>query len=159
MIEAGTPLAVRKSIIVRAPRERAFRVFTEGFNTWWPREHHIGAADLAEAVIEPKANGRFYERGVDGSECDWGRVLVYEPFERLVLSWGLQGDWAYDPDPARASQIEVRFLIEAPDRTRVELAHTHIERHRLAEDVVNGVSADGGWSGLLGRYAERAAAR
>jgi len=140
------------------PRERAFTVFTKGFNTWWPREHHIGAADLDEAVIEPAVGGRYYERGVDGSECDWGQVLAFEPFGRLVLSWHLQGDWKYDPDPAKASEIEVLFIAEAPDRTRVELEHRLIERHDLAEKVAEGVGQDGGWGGLLHLYAEAAAA-
>src|SRR4051812_43976357 len=139
-------IGIRKSIVVRAPKERAFTVFTEGFNSWWPREHHIGAADLDQAIIEPRVGGRYYERGVDGSECDWGRVLAYEPFDRLVLSWHLQGDWEYDPDPAKSSEIEVRFVVEAPDRTRVELAHRHLERHDKADDVRKGIDGPGGWS-------------
>jgi uncharacterized protein YndB with AHSA1/START domain len=150
-------IGIRKSIVVQAPKERAFAVFTEGFNTWWPREHHIGAADLDEAIIEPLVGGRYYERGVDGSECDWGRVLAYEPFDRVMLSWHLQGDWSYDPDPAKSSEIEVRFIAEAPDRTRVELEHRHIERHDKADEVRKGIDAPDGWSGLLARYAEAAA--
>jgi uncharacterized protein YndB with AHSA1/START domain len=159
MIEAKTTgIAIRKTITVQASQERAFRVFTEQFNTWWPREHHIGKADLAEAIIEPKVGGRYYERGVDGSECDWGQVLAYDPHDRLVLSWGLQGDWSYDPDPAKASEIEVRFIPEGPDRTRVELEHRHIERHDAPEDVVKGVDSPGGWAGLLVLYAKQAEA-
>ena len=158
MIKQTEAVSVRKSITVRASQQRAFTVFTERFDTWWPREHHIGKADLAEAIIEPEVGGRFYERGVDGSECDWGRVLAYDPYERLVLSWGLQGDWGYDPDPAKASEIEVRFIAEGPDRTRVELDHRHIERHDQPELVVKGVDSEGGWNGLLVRYAEAAAA-
>jgi uncharacterized protein YndB with AHSA1/START domain len=152
-----TNVSVRKTITVRASRERAFTVFTEGFSTWWPESHHIGAADLAEAVIEPAAGGRFYERGVDGTECDWGRVLAYEPPDRVVLAWHLQGDWSYDPDPAKASEVEVRFVADGPDRTRVELAHRHIERHDAAEKVLRGVDSDGGWSGILAGYAAAAA--
>ena len=160
MIEQSeaTALSVRKTITVKASQQRAFTVFTERFDTWWPREHHIGAADLAEAIIEPKVGGRYYERGVDGSECDWGQVLAYEPHDRLVLSWHLQGDWKYDPDPAKASEIEVLFVAEAPDRTRVELAHRHIERHDLAEDVVTGIDSPSGWNGLLVLYREQAEA-
>ena len=130
----GTRISVTKSVTVNAGRERAFTVFTEKFFTWWPKSHHIGDAELADAVIEPKVGGRWYERGVDGAECDWGRVLAYEPPDRVVLSWHLQGDWSYDPDPAKASEIEVRFVKEAARRTRVELTHRHIERHDDPDD-------------------------
>ena len=147
-------LTVRKSITVRAGRERAFTVFTERFFTWWPKNHHIGDADLADAVIEPAVGGRWYERGVDGVECDWGRVLAYDPPERIVLSWHLQGDWSYHPDPARASEIEVRFTEEAPGHTLVELTHRHIERHDAPERVREGVDSEGGWGGILATYAE-----
>ena len=160
MIEQSeaTNVRVRKTITVRATQERAFAVFTKDFGTWWPTEHHIGAADLADAIIEPKVGGRYYERGVDGSECDWGQVLAYEPPDRLVLSWSLQGDWTYNPDPAKASEIEVRFIAEAPDRTRVELEHRHIERHDLADAVIKGIESPDGWSGILARYADKLAA-
>ena len=160
MIEQSeaTNVRVRKSITVRASQERAFTVFTKEFGTWWPAGHHIGAADLADAIIEPREGGRYYERGVDGSECDWGQVLAYEPPDRLVLSWHLQGDWRYDPDPAKASEIEVRFIAEAPDRTRVELDHRHIERHHLADRVVTGIESPDGWSGILALYADKLAA-
>jgi uncharacterized protein YndB with AHSA1/START domain len=146
-------LAVTKTITVGAGREHAFTVFTERFFSWWPKSHHIGDAELADAVIEPREGGRWYERCVDGSECDWGRVLAWEPPARVLLSWHLQGDWSYHPDPARASEIEVRFVAEAPGTTRVELEHRHIERHDGAEDVHNGVGGPSGWSGILAAYA------
>jgi uncharacterized protein YndB with AHSA1/START domain len=150
-------LAVTKSIIVNAGQERAFTVFTEKFFTWWPKGHHIGDAELAAAIIEPKVGGRWYERGTDGVECDWGEVLAYEPPARVVLSWHLQGDWSYDPDSAKASEIEVRFIREADDRTRVELVHRHIERHDMADKVVTGVDSPDGWNGILASYAEAVA--
>ena len=150
-------VAVTKTITVRASQEHAFTVFTERFFAWWPKGHHIGDADLADAVIEPREGGRWYERGVDGAECDWGRVLAWEPPGRLLLSWHLQGDWTYRPDEAKASEIEVRFVAEAPDRTRVELEHRHIERHDEADDVRSGVDGPGGWTGILAAYAEAAA--
>jgi uncharacterized protein YndB with AHSA1/START domain len=160
MIEQAetTGIAVRKTITVRAPQQRAFVVFTEQFGTWWPAEHHIGEADLADAFIEPKVGGRYFERGVDGSECDWGQVLAYDPPDRVVLSWHLQGDWKYHPDPAKASEIEIRFIAEGPDRTRVELEHRHIERHDLAEEVAKSIDTPDGWSGILQRYADKLAA-
>ena len=159
MIEQSeaTNVRVRKTITVRASQERAFTVFTKEFGSWWPTEHHIGAADLADAIIEPREGGRYYERGVDGSECDWGRVLAYDPPDRVVLSWHLQGDWTYDPDPAKASEIEVRFIAEAPDRTRVELDHRHIERHNHADRVLQGIESPDGWSGILARYSDKLA--
>lgn len=150
--------AVTKTVTVRAGRERAFTVFTEKFFTWWPKGHHIGEADLADAIIEPRTGGRWYERGVDGSECDWGEVLAWEPPGRLVLSWHLQSDFDYDPDPAKASEIEVRFVAEAPDRTRVEFSHHHLERHDDPERVRTGVDGPNGWTGILAAYAEEAAA-
>lgn len=156
--EQAAGVAVRKTVTVRASRERAFVVFTEQFGTWWPAEHHLSDTDLAGAFIEPKVGGRFYERAVDGSECDWGKVLAYDPPERVVLSWGLQGDWKYNPDPAKASEIEVRFIAEGPNQTRVELEHRHIERHDLAERVVEGIDSPDGWSGILLRYAEAVSA-
>jgi uncharacterized protein YndB with AHSA1/START domain len=151
-------IAVTKTVTVRASREHAFTVFTERFFTWWPKGHHIGDAELADAIIEPRVGGRWYERGVDGSECDWGAVLAWEPPGRLALSWHLQSDFDYDPDPAKASEIEVRFIAEAPDRTRVEFRHFHLERHDDPERVRTGVDGPGGWTGILAAYAERASA-
>jgi len=150
-------VAVNKSITVNAGRERAFAVFTENFFTWWPKSHHIGKADMADAVIEPKVGGRWYERGADGVECEWGVVLAYDPPARVVLSWHLQGDWGYDPDPARASEVEVQFIKETDDRTRVVLTHRHIERHTMPEKVAAGVDSPDGWGGILADYAEAVA--
>lgn len=147
-------ISVTKSVTVNAGRERAFTVFTEKFFTWWPKSHHIGEADLADAIIEPKAGGRWYERGADGTECDWGYVLAYEPPERVVLSWHLQGDWSFHPDPAKASEVEVQFIKETDDRTRVELTHRHIERHDGKEQVRTGVDSPNGWAGILADYAK-----
>ena len=150
----ATVEAVRREITVPAPPERAFAVFSERFDTWWPRSHHIGAPEMAEAIVEPRTGGRWYERGVDGSECDWGEVLAYDPPHRLVLSWHLNGEWAYDPDPAHASEIEVTFTPDG-DGTRVQLEHRGFERHgATAAALREGVSGDGGWNGLLKLYSE-----
>jgi uncharacterized protein YndB with AHSA1/START domain len=146
--------AVRREITVPAPPERAFAVFTQRFDAWWPRSHHIGEAEMAEAIVEPRAGGRWYERGVDGSECTWGEVLAYDPPHRLRLSWHLNGEWAHDPDPAHASEVEVTFT-PVGEGTRVELTHRHFERHGATADALRtGVSAEGGWGGLLKLYAE-----
>src|SRR5713226_9297284 len=109
MSDPTTIPAINGATTVRVPIEKAFRVFTSSFNTWWPRECHIGYAEMAEAILEPRDGGRWYERGVDGSECDWGRVLAWEPPHRLLVTWQVNGSWQYDPDPLHASEIEARF--------------------------------------------------
>jgi uncharacterized protein YndB with AHSA1/START domain len=148
--------AVRKEIVVEAPQERAFRVFTEGLDRWWPRAHHIGKAELKEAVLEPRAGGRWYERGIDGSECLWGKVLVYEPPRRLVLAWQLNAQWQYDE--TLSTEVEVRFTAEGPRRTRVELEHRDLERFGSQMDAVRkAFESPDGWTGILAEYAKRAA--
>jgi uncharacterized protein YndB with AHSA1/START domain len=148
--------SVRRTVTVAARRERAFDVFTAGFGTWWPKAHHIGAAELAAVTLEPRAGGRWFETGTDGVECDWGRVLAWEPPNRVVCSWQLQGDWRYDPDPAKGSEVEVRFIAEGPDRTRVEVEHRHFERHGAgAESVRTGVDNPDGWTHILELFVER----
>jgi uncharacterized protein YndB with AHSA1/START domain len=154
-----TEAAFRTAITVEAPIDRAFSVFTAGFDSWWPRAHHVLPADLADVVLEGAAGGRWYERGVDGTECDWGRVLVWDPPRAIALSWHLNADFEYDPDPDRASRVDVRFTAEGPGSTRVELAHTELDR--VGESwpkLLAGISAEGGWRTLLERYAARAAA-
>lgn len=152
-----TETSVRKTVTVAASQERAFEVFTAGFGTWWPMRHHIGATEPASVTLEPGAGGRWFETGVDGVDCDWGAVLVWEPPHRVVTSWHLQGDWKYDPDPAKASEVEVRFVAEGPNRTRVELEHRHFERHGDgAASVRGGVgNPEGGWGHIMDLYAAR----
>jgi uncharacterized protein YndB with AHSA1/START domain len=150
--------AVRRDILVHVPQQRAFKVFTERFDAWWPRSHHIGAADMGEAVIEPRAGGRWYERGVDGSECDWGRVLDWDPPHRLALSWAITPQWAVEPDPERASEVHVSFEPEGDGATRVRIEHRHLERHgEGAAQMHDAVSREGGWGGLLDLFAGYAA--
>ncbi len=145
---------VRREIVVEAPIERAFRVFTERFDQIKPREHNILGVDVAESVFEPRAGGRVYDRGVDGSECQWGRVLAYEPPGRIVFSWDIGPTWQLESDPARTSEVEVRFLAEADERTRVELEHRHLDRHGEGwEGLAAGVGADQGWPLYLDRFA------
>jgi len=147
--------AVRQSVTVNAPVEKAFKVYTDGFNSWWPPQHHIGTAELAEAVLEAKQGGRWYERGVDGSECEWGQVLAYEPPSRLLLSWQIDGTWKYDPDLAHASEVEVRFTDLGDGRTRVDLEHRGFERHgATGPSVRDGVTREGGWSMIMERLAK-----
>jgi uncharacterized protein YndB with AHSA1/START domain len=151
--------AVRKTITVEASQQRAFEVFTAQLGTWWPKEYSIGEADMADFVLEPKADGRWYEVGVDGKECDTGRVTHFEPPERVTLAWHLNGSWQYDSDPAHASEVEVRFIAEGPTRTCVELEHRGIERHRPDADAVRGVvDSPQGWSYCLEQFAQQAVA-
>ncbi|MFN7982172.1 MAG: SRPBCC family protein [Vicinamibacterales bacterium] len=156
MPESASAITVRKQLIVEASCARAFEVFTSEFDSWWPPSHHIGKADLFAAIIEPRAGGRWYEKGVDGSECDWGRVLAWEPPTRLVLSWHLNGQWEVDNDPAHGSEIEVRFTPDGDARTIIHFEHRHIERSAYAEQLRAGVDSPGGWTGLLASFAEKA---
>jgi uncharacterized protein YndB with AHSA1/START domain len=148
--------SVQSSIAVDAPIERAFAVFTEGIGTWWPPEHHILQAELAEMVFEPRAGGHVYDRGVDGSECRWARVLVYEPPNRFVISWDITLQWHLESDPQRTSEVEVRFVAESPSRTRVELEHRNLDRHGEGwEQMRDAVGSPDGWQVGLSRFAER----
>ena len=154
----ATIAPVRRSVFVEAPPERAFEVFTAGFASWWPKSHSVLEADQEAVFIEPEAGGRWYERGAGGEECDWGRVLAYEPPRRLLLSWQLDQEFEPDPDPSTASEVEVTFTREG-DGTRVELEHRGFER-RLdgGAQVAESVAGEGGWSGLLVAYADAAQA-
>ncbi len=138
--------SVRTSITVEAPIERAFSQFTEGIGTWWPQEHHILEAELAEMVFEPYEGGHVIDRGVDGSECRWARVLIYEPPSRVVISWDIDARWQIETDPEKTSEVEVRFAAEGPDRTHVELEHRNLDRHGEGwEQMRDAVGSPGGW--------------
>lgn len=147
--------SVRHEITVDAPIDRAFAVFTEDFGSFKPREHNLLAVDIAETVFEPRPGGRLYDRGIDGSECSWARVLAYEPPDRVVISWDISPRWEIETDLGRTSEVEIRFIAETPDRTRVELEHRHLDRHLDGwEAVREGVDGDQGWPLYLRRYAE-----
>jgi uncharacterized protein YndB with AHSA1/START domain len=148
---------VRKTITVNADARRAFDVFTAGFDSWWPRTHHIGKGTLARAVIETREGGRCYGKETDGTECPWGQVLVWDPPRRLVLAWQIDGNWQYQPDLAQSSEVEVQFIAEGAGTTRVVLEHRRLERHGAdAEKIRTGVDGPGGWTGLLGLYSQAA---
>jgi len=150
--------SIQTDIVVEAPVDHAFRVFTEQFDEIKPREHNMLAVDIAESVFEPRAGGRVYDRGVDGSECQWARVIAYEPPRRIVFSCDISPQWQIETDLDRASEVEVRFIAETPERTRVELEHRHLDRHGEGWDVLrDGVAGDQGWPLYLGRFAERMA--
>jgi uncharacterized protein YndB with AHSA1/START domain len=148
--------SLRKVVSVKAPPEIAWRVFTKKMGTWWPlATHKIGKAKAVDAVIEPRVGGRWYERDDDGSTCDWGRVLAWEPPSRLVLSWEISADFQYDPN--LKTEVEVRFITEGKDGTRVELEHRYLDRYGARRDQVRRIfDSDAGWKGLLEAFAARA---
>jgi len=146
--------AVRTSIVVETPVQRAFDVFTRQMPSWWHPDHHILEGELAEMVFEARVGGHIYDRGVDGSECRWARVLAYEPPSRVVFSWDIDLEWKIETDPYRTSEVEVRFTPEGPDRTRVELEHRHLDRHGDGwERMRDAVGSPEGWGVGLQRFA------
>ena len=148
-------MSVRATVVVEAPIERAFRVFTEDFGSFKPPEHNMLGVEIAETVFEPHVGGNLYDRGVDGSECRWARVLAYEPPNRVVISWDISPQWQIETDLEKTSEVEVRFISEAPKRTRVELEHRNLDRHGEGwEGERDGVGSPGGWPLHLERFAE-----
>src|SRR3984893_238938 len=151
--------SIRHEVVVEAPIERAFSVFTRGFGRFKPPEHNMLAVDIAETVFELREGGSVYDKGVDGSECRWARVLAYEPPNRVVISWDITTRWQLETDPEKTSEVEVRFIAEGARQTRVELEHRHLERHGEGwEQMRDAVGSPGGWSRGLGQFAEVARA-
>ena len=148
---------VRRTITVAVSQQRAFEVFTAQFGAWWPKEYSISQAGMADFVLEPKVGGRWYEVGADGQECDTGSVTAIEPPDRLTLAWHLNERFQYDPDPAHASEVEMRFIAEDSTHTRVELEHRGFERHGASAQAVHD-GVDQGWSYCLELSANQAAA-
>jgi uncharacterized protein YndB with AHSA1/START domain len=156
MPERESTVVVKKAVVVPASVERAFAVFTEGLGGWWPEGHHLLKGPLAATVFEPREGGRILDRGVDGRECAWARVVVHEPPHRVVFTWDITPQWELETDPARASEVEVTFTAESATHTRVELEHRHLERHGAGwEQMRDGVAGEQGWSFVLAHYTER----
>src|SRR5262249_28976512 len=154
MTQLGTTTTVRRRIVVNAPISEAFKVFTERFGDFKPREHSLLPAAIAETVFEPRVGGNIYDRGVDGSECRWARILVFEPPDRVVFSWDISPRWQIESNPNLTSEVEVRFVSETPERTRVEIEHRNLDRHGAGwESVRDGVDHEAGWPLYLQRYA------
>jgi uncharacterized protein YndB with AHSA1/START domain len=158
LLSAFDPNSVRKRVSVEAPREIAWKVFTERMGSWWPLAvYKIGKVNAVDAIMEPRVGGRWYERGEDGSSCDWGRVLVWEPYSRLVLSWDISADWQYDPD--LHTEIEVRFIADGDSRTQVQFEHRRLDRYGARRDEMRTIYDEtGDWGRLLAAFAETAAA-
>jgi uncharacterized protein YndB with AHSA1/START domain len=151
------PAPVRKSITVKADAARAFEVFAGRIGSWWPRTHCIGSSPQKSVVVEPRAGGRWYEIGEDGSQCSWGKVLAWEPPRRLLLAWQINANWKYDPD--LVTEVEVTFTPLAGDATRVDLEHRNLERFGdQIETVRTRIDSEGGWSTILKMYAQSAEA-
>lgn len=145
---------VQRTLTVEVPKEQAFATFTERFGDFKPREHNLLGVPIVKTVFEPRVGGHILDRGEDGSECRWARILAYEPPDRVVFSWDIGPTWQVETDPDRTSEVDVRFVEEAPGRTRVELEHRHLDRHGPGwEGVRDGVADDGGWPLYLDRYA------
>ena len=148
------PAPVRRSTFVKASPERAFQVFTAGFDRWWPKSHSVGSSPQRAALMELKAGGRWYEVGEDGSQTQWGEVMVWEPPHRLVLIWSVDADWKYDAD--LHTEVEVRFTPEG-DGVRVDLEHRNLEAYgQRADEVRAKIDNPNGWNGLLKMFAAEA---
>ena len=148
---------IRKSVVVNVGLDRAFALFANRFDAIKPREHNLLAVPITETVFEPRVGGHIYDVGTDGSRCEWSRVLVFEPPHRVVFSWEIDPTWQLETDPSKTSEVEVRFIAEADNRTRVELEHRLLERHGDGwRSIANGVDGDAGWPLYLHRYLELA---
>jgi uncharacterized protein YndB with AHSA1/START domain len=159
MSTPASATSIRHVVVVEAPIDRAFSVFTEGFGSFKPPEHNMLGVAIAETVFEPREGGDVYDRGVDGSVCRWARVLAYEPPNRVVISWDISPHWQIETNLEKTSEVEVRFVPETPLRTRVELEHRELDRHGDGwEAVREGVDSDGGWPTYLRRFADVVAA-
>ena len=146
---------VRREIVVDASIGDAFTAFVDRFGDFKPPEHNLLGADITETRFEPKVGGHIYDRAADGTECRWARVLAYEPPDRVVFSWDISPQWQLEANQGNTSEVEVRFVSESPERTRLELEHRHLERHGPGwESLRDGVDSEGGWPLYLGRYSD-----
>ena len=155
MSTQASDTSIQNSIVVDAPIDQAFSVFTDDFGGFKPPEHNMLSVEIEETVFETHVGGHIYDRGVDGSECRWARVLAFEPPKRVVFSWDISPHWQIESDPERTSEVEVRFISETPERTRVELEHRNLDRHGEGwEGLREGVHSDQGWPLYLQRFSE-----
>jgi uncharacterized protein YndB with AHSA1/START domain len=153
-VSRPTTPTVDRTLVVRAPLERAFALFVERFGEIKPPEHNLLATPVVETVLEPRVGGEVYDRAADGSRCRWARVIAFEPPHRLLLAWDIGPTWQLETDPDRASEVEIRFTAAGSGSTRVELTHRHLDRHGPGwESVQDGVDDDAGWTLYLDRYA------
>lgn len=155
MTQTTEPTTVNATIEVNAAQQRAFEVFTRDFGAFKPPDHNLLAVPIAETVVETHVGGHIIDRGTDGSECRWARILAYEPHDRFVFSWDISPYWQVETDPDKASEVEVTFTALAEDRTRVDIEHRHLDRHGDGwTGVRDGVGTGEGWPLYLNRYAD-----
>jgi hypothetical protein len=149
--ESDTEIVVHRTITVPLGRDRTFELFTARMGEFWPAEHSIGQVKIAEVVVEPRAGGRWFERGVDGSECDWGRVDDFDPPGRVVLVWQVNAEWTFDPN--LVTEVEVTFTENTPGRTTLDLRHRHLERYGEQAEAMRALfESPGAWDGTLARF-------
>jgi uncharacterized protein YndB with AHSA1/START domain len=151
----NTIAPVTKEVVVNVSAEKAFRVFTAGIDSWWPRQHHIGSAPLRRTMIEPREGGRWYSESEDDTECDIGKVLVWDPPRRLLLSWQINGQWKFDP--AFVTEVEVTFSDAGANRTTVTVEHRNLERYGAAAQAIREmIGADSGWGLIIKNFGDAA---
>jgi hypothetical protein len=154
---SSTIAPVRRSVRVRANTARAFQIFTEGMDSWWPKTHHIGNSPMTRAILEGRVGGRCYSEQEDGTECPWGQVLVWEPPTRFVMAWQVRPDWKFEPDVDKSSEVEVCFTPVDDGTTLVELEHRNFERHgEGGSNMREQVNQAGGWGALMELFRESA---
>lgn len=164
MSNTAEETVVRKAVRVHAPIDRAFSVFVEQMETWWPPSHHIGKTPFVALIVEPRVGGRWYELNTEGAQVDWGKVLAWDPPHLVALSWHVgpghdQPDWICDPDPNKASEVAIRFTAEGPAITLVELEHSKLERHGEGYEQLRAIfDGPGAWGAILALYAKTAEA-
>jgi hypothetical protein len=149
--ESDSAVEVSRSVSVPLSPDRAFELFTTQMTEFWPKEHSIGDAELAEVVIEPRSGGSWFERGVDGSECQWGRVAAWDPPRKVVLLWQIGADWRFDPE--FETEVEVTFSPEGQDRCRLDLRHRNLQRYGDSTEQMRAIFDDpAGWTGTLAGF-------
>ena len=141
---------VRKNIRVKASQAHAFQVFTSGLGRWWPRDKGIGKMPMKAAVLETKLGGRWYELAEDGTQTNVGKVIVWEPPRRFVMTWDINSQWK--PDANVGCEVEVRFIAEGESATRIELEHRKFEEMGAEPGETMRKAVDGGWPGMLERF-------
>lgn len=134
---------VRSSVSVKLPRDEAFRLFTEQMGSWWPMAtHSVYEAEAVDVILEPGIGGRLYEVTADGRTSDWGTVTVWEPVERVAMTWHP----GYGED--LATLVEVRFSVAPDGGTVVDLLHSGWEVHG-AETEQKATGYQTGWQIVL----------